>query len=176
MIIGDDMEKENVRQNAEIKLRGEKVEKKVIDADAETEFHLYFSEEKGHVIAYPELVISASRKLEYDNDANAFGKIARISINFYGGSGAREEYGAKIVVGKDGSITAEPLPSGYQGYDSDTYRADSKIVYSEDGLCLVPLVKGNSELGAQAPKVLISKKGITVEDKFIPMDKILPNI
>lgn len=170
------MEKENARQNTDIKLRGEQAEKKVIDTDSKTELHLYFNEEEGHVIAYPEVVISARQRTEYDDATNTFSKTTKISINFYGGEGAREEYGAEIVIEKDGSLMAKALPSGYRGYDADTYRVDSKIVYSEDGLYLVPLTDKESELGAQAPKILISKKGITVGDKFIPMSSILLGI
>ncbi|EET89894.1 MAG: hypothetical protein LVQ97_04665 [Candidatus Micrarchaeales archaeon] len=170
------MDKENVRKNTDIKLRGEQTEKKVIDTDSETELRLYFNEEEGHVIAYPEVVISARQRAGYDSATDTFNKTTKISINFYGGSGAREEYGAEIVIEKDGGLTAEALPSGYRGYDADTYRVDSKIVYSEDGLYLVPLTDKESKLGAQAPKILISKKGITVGDKFISMNSILPSI
>ncbi len=180
-MIGDRMETKKQEQGQKEGLKAARrdgtEEKKVLAVATETTHELYFRKINGALMAHPVVIIKG------ENDHNPHEPAKKITINFYGGYGAREEYGAEITFRPDGQIlTAEALPKGMQGYDGDSYRVPSKIILLDDGVSLelAETSGGKDRLGndgqidKEAPKIVISKKGVQVGDTFVPMEEILP--
>ncbi len=158
--------------------------KEVVAREYETNLKLYFrkvedQEGKEDTYTFPNVTIHGETLLTYGYE-NPDGKLlGKITVNFYGGYGARDEYGAEITVAKSGEIEVETLTEGYQGYDADTFRYPSKLITQGEDLLLEPAKAAANKfsdfefLKEEAPTIAISKNGIKIGKTFIPMIQLL---